>query len=99
MTWILKPIKDGGVVLVCVISLVGGTVDAVKQANDMSHENDFGSFALQVTSTATTAWNGNVEMGQNLNTGDTFDIPRPAAEHKSGLFVTDVSSGAWFRSS
>ena len=98
MTWKLKTLKDGGVVLVCVVSLAGAAVDAQKQANDLSHGNDFGSFALQVETTATSGVNVNVEMGQDLNTGDIFHVPRPVAEQKSGLVVTDVSGGTWFRS-
>ena len=94
MTWKLKSVRDGGVGMICVVSLAGMAVDAGKQANDPSHENDFEAFVLQVLSTATTAWNVNVEMGQDLNTGDTFRIPRPAAKHNSGLVATDVSSGS-----
>ena len=94
MTWKLNSISDGGVGMICVVSLAGMAVDAGKQANDRSHENDFEAFVLQVSSTATTAWNVNLEMGQDLNAGDTFRIPRPAAKHKSGLVATDVSRGS-----
>lgn len=98
MTWKLKTLKNGGVALVCVVSLAGAAIDAQKQANDLSHENDFGSFVLQVETTATSGVNVNVEMGQDLYTGHTFPIPRQTAKHKSGLFVTDVRGGTWFRS-
>ncbi len=91
------PRKKGALVFGAVLGVVVVGADGATKSDNPLDQGDPDTFTIEapaITSTATSS----VLIGQNMVTGEVYEIPRPEPGNRVHFILTDVSSGSRFRS-